>query len=107
MIILLRITARFAMLVNSICTKKRRCIPILSVSCVRDASRLARRGNSNRYRTRQTTICHLRRYHKSDLYANGIYLQCNCGDKMRSEHSSVTHGRKCKDHQFTLRKLDS
>ncbi|GMS97281.1 hypothetical protein PENTCL1PPCAC_19456, partial [Pristionchus entomophagus] len=49
---------------------------------------------------------HLRRQHKSSMKANGIYLICSCGLKIRSDTGNSDHSKKCDGKQYTLHKLD-
>ncbi|GMS91206.1 hypothetical protein PENTCL1PPCAC_13381, partial [Pristionchus entomophagus] len=49
---------------------------------------------------------HLYTHHKSTLIANGIYLLCSCGMKVRSTYINPNHSKECDYLHFTLHKLD-
>ncbi|GMR44103.1 hypothetical protein PMAYCL1PPCAC_14298, partial [Pristionchus mayeri] len=49
---------------------------------------------------------HLKRFHKTTLLANGIYLTCSCGMRFNNAYDPMKHDKKCTGRQFTLHKLD-
>ncbi|GMR43746.1 hypothetical protein PMAYCL1PPCAC_13941, partial [Pristionchus mayeri] len=56
-------------------------------------------------KTARGYVDHLSKYHKSTLMANGIYLECSCGLKVRSTKDYV-HGKECDRRSYTLHRID-
>ncbi|GMS96957.1 hypothetical protein PENTCL1PPCAC_19132, partial [Pristionchus entomophagus] len=50
-------------------------------------------------------ISHLHVHHKSTLFANGVYLSCECGLNIRSS-MGIKHDKECNRRQFSLHKLN-
>ncbi|GMR43803.1 hypothetical protein PMAYCL1PPCAC_13998, partial [Pristionchus mayeri] len=50
-------------------------------------------------------VQHLEKHHKSTLTANGIFLMCSCGLKVRSNGDRV-HGKQCGGRSYTLHRID-
>ncbi|GMR44042.1 hypothetical protein PMAYCL1PPCAC_14237, partial [Pristionchus mayeri] len=51
-------------------------------------------------------VDHLKRYHKSTLMANGIYLICSCGMRFNIRKNQNKHDKECDGSDFTLHRRD-